>query len=76
MSQLLVEGGGELHASFVEAGLADRLILYLAPRLIGGSAARSFLGGVGPATLEGAARLSVRSAVRVGPEFLIESDFV
>jgi len=35
---LLVEGGGEVHASFVEEKLADEVYLFLAPKLIGGLA--------------------------------------
>jgi len=33
---VLVEGGGQIHASLVRDQLADRAIVYLAPRLIGG----------------------------------------
>ncbi|MBU0551557.1 bifunctional diaminohydroxyphosphoribosylaminopyrimidine deaminase/5-amino-6-(5-phosphoribosylamino)uracil reductase RibD [Myxococcota bacterium] len=32
---LLVEGGGQLHGALLSAGLADELIFYIAPKLIG-----------------------------------------
>ncbi|MEZ7173128.1 bifunctional diaminohydroxyphosphoribosylaminopyrimidine deaminase/5-amino-6-(5-phosphoribosylamino)uracil reductase RibD [Sporosarcina sp. OR05] len=33
--KLLVEGGSQVHSSFITAGLADELYLYVAPKLIG-----------------------------------------
>ena len=31
----MVEGGGRLHGSFIAAGLADELCLYVSPRILG-----------------------------------------
>jgi len=47
--QLMVEGGGQLHASFFETQMADELLLYQAPLLIGGSAAINVWHGTGGA---------------------------
>ena len=52
---MLVEGGGQIHASLLAAGLADELRLYVAPLAVGGPAA-SWLGGDGVATLAAAWR--------------------
>ncbi|MBI4509094.1 MAG: bifunctional diaminohydroxyphosphoribosylaminopyrimidine deaminase/5-amino-6-(5-phosphoribosylamino)uracil reductase RibD [Deltaproteobacteria bacterium] len=49
---VLVEGGAATHASFLEAGLCDRLLLYMAPRAIGGDKAPSWLGGRGVLRLD------------------------
>ncbi|RYY27999.1 MAG: bifunctional diaminohydroxyphosphoribosylaminopyrimidine deaminase/5-amino-6-(5-phosphoribosylamino)uracil reductase RibD [Sphingomonadales bacterium] len=46
---LLVEGGADTAASFLRAGLVDRLLLYRAPILIG--AGRSALGDIGLGSL-------------------------
>jgi diaminohydroxyphosphoribosylaminopyrimidine deaminase/5-amino-6-(5-phosphoribosylamino)uracil reductase len=54
---VLVEGGGEIHASFVRAGLYDRVGVDCAPILIGGKSAPGPLGGEGFPSLAGAARL-------------------
>ncbi len=35
MMTLFVEGGSRVHSSFIDAGLADDLYLYMAPKLIG-----------------------------------------
>lgn len=37
IKHLTVEGGGEFNASMVRAGLIDRVIIYIAPILVGGS---------------------------------------
>src|SRR5215218_674906 len=58
--ELLVEGGPRLQASLWAAGLADRLVWYLAPLAIGGEAAPGLL-GAGAATLAGARRLRLAS---------------
>lgn len=34
-SHLLVEGGAETHGSFLEQGLADELLVFIAPKLVG-----------------------------------------
>ncbi|MBA3464426.1 MAG: RibD family protein [Deltaproteobacteria bacterium] len=46
VQSVLVEGGAEVHASFLAAGLVDRIVLYIAPKIVGG-AARSWVGGAG-----------------------------
>ncbi len=44
--RLLVEGGSRVIGSFLRAGLVDRLTVYIAPVVLGGSSAPSFMGGV------------------------------
>ena len=69
--ELLVEGGPRLQASLWAAGLADRLVWYLAPLAIGGQAAPGLLGGDGAATLADARRLRLASADRLGGDLRI-----
>ncbi len=54
---VLLEGGGTLHAAFIEARLTDELAIYQAPILIGGRDAISFWHGEGVARLSDAPRL-------------------
>jgi diaminohydroxyphosphoribosylaminopyrimidine deaminase/5-amino-6-(5-phosphoribosylamino)uracil reductase len=65
--ELMVEGGPRLQASLWAAGLADRLVWYLAPLAIGGQAAPGLLGD-GAATLADARRLRLASADRLGDD--------
>jgi diaminohydroxyphosphoribosylaminopyrimidine deaminase/5-amino-6-(5-phosphoribosylamino)uracil reductase len=66
--ELLVEGGPRLQASLWAAGLADRLVWYLAPLAIGGDRAPGLLGGAGAATLADARRLRLASVDRLGDD--------
>jgi diaminohydroxyphosphoribosylaminopyrimidine deaminase/5-amino-6-(5-phosphoribosylamino)uracil reductase len=57
---VLAEGGGEIHAYLLERGLADELVIYLAPKVVGGPA-KSWVGGKGLATLASAYRFTFDS---------------
>jgi diaminohydroxyphosphoribosylaminopyrimidine deaminase/5-amino-6-(5-phosphoribosylamino)uracil reductase len=70
---VLVEGGGETHAAFVEAGLVDRVALFLAPLLLGGRDATGIIDGAGR-DLKAALRLAPLVATPVGDDLLIEAD--
>lgn len=70
---VLVEGGGEVHASFLAAGLVDRVALFVAPALLGGRTAPSVVGGSGRALKE-RVRLGPLTVTRLGDDLLIEAD--
>jgi diaminohydroxyphosphoribosylaminopyrimidine deaminase/5-amino-6-(5-phosphoribosylamino)uracil reductase len=69
---VLVEGGGELLASFVERDLYDKLYLFQAPKLLGGRTALSFLGGRGIEKLDRAPRLKQVASRRLGEDMFYE----
>jgi diaminohydroxyphosphoribosylaminopyrimidine deaminase / 5-amino-6-(5-phosphoribosylamino)uracil reductase len=69
--ELLVEGGPRLHASFWEAGLADRLVWYLAPLVIGGDGAPGLLPAAGARTLTAARAVRIETVDRLGPDLRI-----
>jgi diaminohydroxyphosphoribosylaminopyrimidine deaminase/5-amino-6-(5-phosphoribosylamino)uracil reductase len=72
---VLVEGGAEIHAAFVDAGLVDRVALFLAPLLLGGRAAPGVIGGAGR-ELKGALRLGPLAVQRLGDDVFLEADVV
>ena len=72
VNRLLIEGGSELAASALQAGVVNRLRLYIAPRLLGGTDARGVIGGVCPSRLAHAFALSSLSVKKIGPDLLIE----
>ena len=72
---VLLEGGGEVHAAFLDAGVVDRVTLYVAPLLLGGRTAPPVVGGPGR-ELKSAVRLGPMTARAVGDDLLIEADVV
>jgi diaminohydroxyphosphoribosylaminopyrimidine deaminase/5-amino-6-(5-phosphoribosylamino)uracil reductase len=72
---VLVEGGGEVHASFLDAGLVDRVALFVAPLLLGGRTAQPVVGG-GGRELKSAIRLGPMTTRALGEDLLIEADVV
>lgn len=51
VTRLLVEGGGEVNASFLESGLAHEVAFFYAPKILGGAAARRGVAGAGATRL-------------------------
>jgi diaminohydroxyphosphoribosylaminopyrimidine deaminase / 5-amino-6-(5-phosphoribosylamino)uracil reductase len=70
---VLIEGGPTLAWSAVEDRLVDRIVLYLAPRLIGGRAP-TVLEGRGFAPVASALPLAIRSVERIGADIRVEAD--
>lgn len=52
VTEVLVEGGGAVHGSLLDAGLGDKLVAYVAPKLFGGRDAFPAFGGVGAGAVE------------------------
>ncbi len=74
VQDVLIEGGSTLVWGVVEAGLADRLILYLAPQLIGGDEAPGIMGGAGVPNIAEAIRLTVVEVTQVGADLKVVAD--
>lgn len=72
MVNLMVEGGSQVNGSFLDQGLADKLLLFLSPRLVGDPEALDMFGGVGVESLERAPSLSEVKVKRVGDDLLVE----
>jgi len=73
ISSLLVEGGGEVAAAFIQADLFDRISVCCAPLLIAGRSAPGPLGGGGFAPLASAPRLAGFESSRRGSDFILEA---
>jgi diaminohydroxyphosphoribosylaminopyrimidine deaminase/5-amino-6-(5-phosphoribosylamino)uracil reductase len=71
--QAMVEGGAALHGAFIELGLADRIVAYVAPVLLGRDARPAF-DLVGPATISDAPRWRVVETAPVGADVRIILD--
>ena len=74
IDSVLIEGGAALHWSALQQGLVQRVQVYIAPKLFGGSAAKSPIGGLGVAEPTDAFRLSAPTVTRLGDDLLLESE--
>lgn len=75
ISSVLIEGGGRLFTSLIERKLADKLFLFISPRLIGGEKAPSFFEGKGVGRVRDAFQLKKISTFRIGPDIVVEGYF-
>jgi GTP cyclohydrolase II len=71
---LLVEGGGAVITSFLRARLADRVIVGIAPRILG--AGTEAVGDLSVARVSDGLRLSGRSVHSLGEDVLVAGDLV
>ncbi|MFP7494614.1 bifunctional diaminohydroxyphosphoribosylaminopyrimidine deaminase/5-amino-6-(5-phosphoribosylamino)uracil reductase RibD [Terribacillus saccharophilus] len=69
VSSVLIEGGGSIHASFLENHLIDKAVLYFAPKLVGGKDAPTFLEGTGFAKMAEAVELTDTDIIKIGQDF-------
>jgi len=65
---LLVEGGGEVNASFLFGGFAHRVVFFYAPKILGGGHALRGVAGAGAASADGTLKLSGVRWGRVGDD--------
>lgn len=72
MKKILIEGGSELNASALEAGVVDRLYLFIAPKLIGGKDAKGVVGGKGILSMKDAIKLEGMKTRKMGEDLLLE----
>jgi diaminohydroxyphosphoribosylaminopyrimidine deaminase/5-amino-6-(5-phosphoribosylamino)uracil reductase len=70
---VLVEGGSEVHWSFISGNLVDVFYFIIAPLVLGGNNAIPSVGGKGYASTADAPKFKIRKAFPVGPDFVIES---
>ncbi|MBI4766645.1 MAG: bifunctional diaminohydroxyphosphoribosylaminopyrimidine deaminase/5-amino-6-(5-phosphoribosylamino)uracil reductase RibD [Deltaproteobacteria bacterium] len=73
ITSLLVEGGAEVYGSFLKERLVDKLIIFIAPCLIGGRKAVGMIGGAGITRMTEAIRLKEMSVKPWSGDILVEA---
>lgn len=71
ITSVLIEGGAEVNASALEQGIVDKVVLFVAPKLIGGHKAPGMIGGKGIEDVNLAPSLHDLEIERVGPDLMI-----
>lgn len=72
VTSVLCEGGAGLAASLLRAGRIDRIVLFLAPRLLGDPEAHPLVGDLGRLRLEDAMGFRVVRVGRSGPDVRVD----
>lgn len=68
IQSVLVEGGSTVAGEFIDAGLVNKLTFLIAPKIIGGVAAPSAIGGTGVARMSEALKLERVTVIKHGDD--------
>ncbi|MFC7684826.1 bifunctional diaminohydroxyphosphoribosylaminopyrimidine deaminase/5-amino-6-(5-phosphoribosylamino)uracil reductase RibD [Ureibacillus sp. GCM10028918] len=71
ITDVLVEGGAEINASFLRAGLINKVLLYMAPKILGGIHSKTPFAGMDIDGIDEALQLEFDSIEQVGPDLCI-----
>lgn len=71
MTHVLVEGGGRLVGSLFDAGLVDKLVVFIAPIVVGGADASPAVGGRGVEKVHDSFSLECVTVRRFGDDIMI-----
>lgn len=71
ISSVYVEGGAEVHGSFLKEKAFQQVVTYIAPKLIGGKTAPAAFGGDGIAHLEDTVSLDIKDVKKIGQDIRI-----
>lgn len=72
ITSLLIEGGGDVIASALAAGIVDKVFFFYAPKILGGDDGVPICRGSGPELMEGCIRVRDMDVRRFGSDVLIE----
>jgi diaminohydroxyphosphoribosylaminopyrimidine deaminase/5-amino-6-(5-phosphoribosylamino)uracil reductase len=76
VTSLLVEGGGEMNASFLLGGFAQRVAFFYAPKILGGRDARKAVAGDGAKSLSEIVQLHDVEWRKLGEDLLLTARVV
>lgn len=71
ITSIFVEGGSEVHGSFLQEKAFQQLIVYFAPRIIGGRDAPSSFGGEGIQVMSEALEVNIINVEKVGQDIRV-----
>src|SRR6185295_2484265 len=71
LTSLLIEGGGTVAAAALRAGVVDRVVLFLAPKLLGGDGVPA-VGPLGITRVQRALHLEGIAVARIGEDLVLE----
>ena len=72
ITSLLIEGGPGINASAIQEGIVNKLVMFIASKIIGGKTAPSAIQGDGIAVLEEAVRIDDIKIKKLGEDLMVE----
>lgn len=75
ITSILIEGGAQVHASILKEKLADKIYLFVAPKIIGGDKAPGPVAELGINYLQDALPFKLQKVKRLGEDVLLEGYF-
>jgi len=72
ITSVMIEGGSAINASALSSGIVDKIMLFTAPRIIGGADAISSIGGESPVLLTNAFSIKDLQVTKIGNDLLLE----
>jgi diaminohydroxyphosphoribosylaminopyrimidine deaminase/5-amino-6-(5-phosphoribosylamino)uracil reductase len=72
IDSILIEGGGTLNFSALEEGIVDKVIFYIAPKILGGENSKNSIAGRGFSKLNDAIRLKDINYRTIGEDLVVE----
>lgn len=72
IDSILIEGGGTLNFSALEENIVDKVIFYIAPKILGGENSKSCIAGIGFSKLDNAVNLKDMSYRKIGGDLVVE----
>lgn len=71
IDSILLEGGATLNYSALELGIVDKILTYIAPKIIGGENSKGAIGGMGIKRLEDIFKINNMGIEHIGNDILI-----
>lgn len=72
IDSVLIEGGGTLNYSALEAGIVDKVLIFIAPKIIGGAQGKTPFEGEGVSLIDEAYKIRDWEIQKFGSDILIE----
>ncbi len=75
ITSVLIEGGGTFNAAALEAGIVDKMVSFIAPKIIGGKDAPTAVEGEGVSSMKEVPELQDVSYRTIGKDIMVEGYF-
>jgi len=72
ITSVMIEGGGEINASALESGLVDKIIWFIAPKIVGGRLSPGPVGGPGITLMAEARQIENLTVTQFGYDICLE----